>query len=148
MDPKGSDVVDRLAAALHGRLQRFVESWDPSVVLDPAAVDEADRLWEAVRPTDGNLQSVSVDVLTDLAYLHLVRYQVLPEVQGQDDLRTALHFFSGLVDRAPERVPDEVRSFLAASQLEPTDDAERLTDEGARAVRRVPAKPGTPRRWT
>jgi len=134
MNPKRRDVVDRLAAALHGRLQRFVESWDPSVVLDPAAIDEADRLWEAARPVDGNLQSLSVGILTDLAYLHLFRYEALPEVQGQDDLRKAVDFLSVLLDRAPERVPDQVRSLLAAAQLEPADEAERLTYEGVRAV--------------
>ena len=76
--------MDSMLAALSNRIREFLESQDPSLVLDPAALEEAARLREAVRPPDGDLRSVPVDVITVLAYLHLARYQVLPDGQDQE----------------------------------------------------------------
>jgi len=103
------------------------------VVLDPAALAEAARLWEAAQPADGDPQAVSVDALTALADLHFARHQALPDGQDQADLRAALGLFGMVADRASDRVTDKVRSFLAATQPEPPDDAERLTVTGASA---------------
>ncbi|MGO9081500.1 MAG: hypothetical protein ACLQDY_21080 [Streptosporangiaceae bacterium] len=68
-----------------------------------------------------------MDVLTTLAHLHLSRYQALPRGQDQDDLRKARALFGVLADRAPERVPDQVRVVLSDA------DAYQLATEGARA---------------
>jgi len=125
--------VDDLLASLNARIQRFAESGDPSVVLESAALDEAARLWEAAQPADVDTQAVSVDVIAALAYLHLARHEALPDEQDKDELRTALSLFGVLADRAPERVPDQIRSLLADTLSEPTDEAERLTLTGAEA---------------
>ena len=125
--------VVRLQAALEARVRRFTESGDPSEVLDPAALDEASRLWEAAQPAGGDLQAVSVDVLTVLAHLYLSRW-VLPEGQDQDDRRKAISLFGVLAGRAPERVPDQILSLLSAAQTEPVGDAQRLTTEGVSAL--------------
>src|SRR5690348_3910302 len=126
-------MVDRLLAALNGRIRRFAESGDPSVVLDPSALAEAAQLREAAQRADGDPQAISVDVLTALADLLFARHQALPDGQDQDDLRTALSLFGMVADRAPDRVPDHIRSLLAATQPEPPDDAEQLTVTGTRA---------------
>ena len=97
--------MDSMLAALSNRIREFLQSRDPSLVLDPAALEEAARLREAVRPPDGNLRSIPVDVITVLAYLHLARYQVLPDGQDQNDLNIALSHFRLLMDRAPEQSP-------------------------------------------
>ncbi len=125
--------MDDLLASLNARIQRFAESGDPSVVLESAALDEAARLWEAAQPADVDTQAVSVDVIAALAYLHLARHEALPDEQDKDELRTALSLFGVLADRAPERVPDQIRSLLADTLSEPTDEAERLTLTGAEA---------------
>ena len=125
--------MDHLLAALNARIRRFAESGDPSSVLDPAALDEAARLWEAAQPADGDTQAVSVDVIAVLAYLHLARHEAPHHEQDQDELPTALSLFGVLADRAPERVPDHVWSLLADTWSEPSDDAERLTATGSAA---------------
>ena len=112
------DDSGRLAA----RLRRFAESKDPSTVLDPAALDEASRLWDDAMSVAGDPQMVSVDVLTTLGYLHMYRYSVLPEGQEQDDLRKTLTFFGLLVDRAPERIPDQVVGSFVSAGLEALDE--------------------------
>ena len=65
------DRIDRLLAATQARLGRYTESRDPSEVLDPAVLDEADLLWEAAQGAAGDPQAVRVDVLVALGYLHL-----------------------------------------------------------------------------
>ena len=129
------DVVGRLLAALETRIRVFGESGDPSGMLDPTALDEASRLWDAARPADGGPRDVSLQVLMVLACFHLFRYQELPKGQDQTDLRTALSLFGVLIARTPELVPDQIRSVLAAAHghLEPVHDAKRLTAEGADA---------------
>ena len=127
-------MLDQLLATLNARIRRFAESGDPSVVLDPAALTEAAGLWEAAQqPADGDPHAMSVDVLRALADLHFARYQVLPDGQGQEDLRTALGLFAMVANRAPDRVPDHIRSLLAAAQPEPPDKAEQLAVTGANA---------------
>ena len=101
-------MTDRLLAALGTRFRRFTESGNPSVVLDPAALGETIRLRETAQPADDDPHGVPVDVLIALGYLHSSRYQALPEGHGQDDPRKALGFFSALMQRASERVPDDV----------------------------------------
>ena len=125
--------MDRLLAALRARIRRFAQSEDPSGVLDSAALIEADQLWKAAQPADGDPHSVSVDVLTVLAGLHYARYQALPGGEGQNDLRTALGLFGMLADRAPDQVPDQIRDLLAAASPESPSGAEHLTAKGAGA---------------
>jgi hypothetical protein len=114
-------------------MRQFARSGDASVVLDPAAPDEARRLREAVQPADGDQQGIPVDVLTTLAYLHLARYRVLPEGQDQEDLRESLALFGVLADRAPERVPGQVLSLISTAREEPASGGDRHTAAGARA---------------
>ena len=76
---------------------------------------------------------VSAEVVTVLAYLHLFRYEALPEGDNQADLQTALELFGTLMNVAPDVVPEHLRSRLSASVPESADDAERLTAEGTRA---------------
>ena len=118
------------------RLKSQIDKWiagDPSGVLDSAALDDARRLWEAAAPAGGDAQAVPVDVLMVLAYLHLARSQELPE-EDEEDFDIALEFFSALVERAPERVPDEIREFFERLGAE-TADANRLGAEGTRLLR-------------
>lgn len=105
-----ADDSERLAA----RLRRFSETQEPFVVLDPAALDEASRLWDAAMAEAGAPQMVSADSLTTLGYLHLFRYQVLPEGQNQDDLRKTLRLFGLLGHRAPELIPDQVADLFVS----------------------------------
>jgi tetratricopeptide (TPR) repeat protein len=124
---------DRLLTALEARLRRFAESGVQSAVLDPVALDQADELWQAAQPSGNDPRALPVEVLTVIAYLHLARFQALPEGQDQDDLRKALGLFSALMEQAPERVPDHIRSFLERSQQLHPGDAQRLTIQGANA---------------
>ena len=125
--------MDRLVAALDARIRGFSESGDPSGVLDPAALVEAARLWEAAQPADGDPHAVSVDVLTVLSGLYYARYQALSGGQGQHDLRTALGLFGMLADRAPGRIPDQVRDLLAGPRPESPGAPGQLTATGAGA---------------
>jgi hypothetical protein len=92
-------LVDHLLAKLEARIRRCAETGGPSVVLDPAALDEASQLWEATQPADRDPYSVPVDVLEVLANLHLSRCKVLPEGHNQADLQRALNLFSLLLVR-------------------------------------------------
>ena len=138
--------MNHLLAALEARSSGSPSQRIPPVVLDPVAMDEAGRLWEASQAPDGDLQAVSLDVLSVLALLHWIRYQVLPEGRDQDDLRMAVGFLGVLMDRAPEHVPDYVRSFFS-DQAKSAADAERLA---ARASERSAntSKPADARCWT
>ena len=115
-------------------MSRFSNSGDRSAVLDPAALEEAGWLWDAVRPADGDPQGVPVDVLTVLAYLHWARYQVLPEGQDQDDLRAAVFLFGGLAGRAPERVPKQGLSLISTAPRESPSDGARHAAAGGGAM--------------
>jgi hypothetical protein len=125
--------VDDLLTALTDRIQRFSETGDPSLVLDPAVLDEANLLADAVPSGEESSQSISVDALIVLGSLHLARYEVLPVGEDQDDLQRALQFFGLLLERAPERVPENIRSFLSIRKQEPSNDMERLAAEGVAA---------------
>lgn len=128
--------VVRMQAALDARVRRFAEFGDPSGVLEPAALAEADRLWAAAQPADRDPGGVPLDVVTVLAHLHWSRYQVLPQGLDQDDLRKALGMFSLVGDRAPERVPEEaMRLILSTLHALSAGDARKLAEEGARLFR-------------
>ncbi len=89
-----ASVIADLLAALSSRLQRFAESGDRAAVLDPAALAETVRLSEAVLSAGPDQDPVSLAALTAAAHLHLARYQLLPDGEDQDDLRSALSLFS------------------------------------------------------
>jgi tetratricopeptide (TPR) repeat protein len=121
-------MVDRLVAALVVRIRRFAESGDPSGVLDRTALAEADELWKAIQPADSRPQAVLMEVLTVLAFLHLLRYQLLAKSQGQGDLQTAFMIFGVLMEGDPRQVPEDVRNLLSAPPTEQTHDAEGSAD--------------------
>jgi hypothetical protein len=84
---RNRELADRLVAALNSRIAQFAGSGTLSTVLDPAALNKASRLREGALSADGDVRTVSADVLTVPACLHWSRYQVLPAGQDQDDLR-------------------------------------------------------------
>ena len=127
---RNSKLAGRLLAALKSRLQRFSES-DPSTVLDPAALYEASQLRETAASMNSVPQAMAIDILTALAYLHWRRYQVLPDGQDQDDLQAALATFALLTRLAPERIPDQVRDWLAAEPTGQFHSADQFTASGA-----------------
>jgi tetratricopeptide (TPR) repeat protein len=127
-------VTGSLMAVLDARIRRFTDSGDRAAVLDPVTVVEAGRLWETAVPPGGGSQAAPVDVLLILARLHTARYQAMPGSEGQPDLRMALGIVQLLDERAPERIPDGLREVLAASEPEPTPDAERASIEGFQAL--------------
>lgn len=124
--------MDRLQAALDARIQRYIATGDSSAVLDPAALDEVAQLWEATHSPGGVAPTVPLDVLTVLAYFHWSRYEALPEGQGGEDLEPACALFELLLERSPERVPDEIlRLSGTTSPPKRTDEPGWLIVEGA-----------------
>jgi len=132
----GKDTVDSLLAALASRIRGFTQSGDPSELLDPGALHEARKLWEAAQGTYPGSLGVPPDVLEVIAHLHLARYQVLPEGQGDPDGQTAISLFIMLMDQFPERLPEDVRKFFAAAptQSAAIDDTDRLIAAGNSAL--------------
>ena len=132
----GKDTVDSLLAALASRIRGFTQSGDPSELLDRGALHEARKLWEAAQGTYPGSLGVPPDVLEVIAHLHLARYQVLPEGQGDPDGQTAISLFIMLMDQFPERLPEDVRKFFAAAptQSAAIDDTDRLIAAGNSAL--------------
>src|ERR1017187_3648663 len=124
-------MVDRLLDVLEDRIRRFVESRDATAVLNPAALEQASQLWQAVQASAGSGQAVPVHALGVLAYLHLCRCWVLPERQRQEELRTAMGLCRMLADHAPKRVSDHFLSVLAETRL--VVEGDRVFDEYQRA---------------
>ena len=142
-------MVDRLLAALNDRIWQFMESGDPSVVLDPAALEEARRLREASRPQTvicgqfPSMSSRSWHICTWPATRCCLRGRT------KLDLKIALSYFSLLAERAPERVPGHIWESLARpGQKGPAmqgDSSQRVPGPGAVSAgrpRRVPGRGG------
>ena len=134
-------VDDHWTTALAARIRRLAESGDYTAVLDSSAIYEIVRLWEAIRPEEGNLDAIPLNSLTVLAYLHLLRYQLVP----QDDmsaLQTALSLLHALAVRAPQQVPYDIRQLLTAGHAESAKDAGRLATDWAPVLLRYrPTEP-------
>ena len=75
--------------AVRARLQRATTAQDKSPLLEPAALEEAQRLAEVLHDDDGDLEAMYL-----LGWLHWYRYQALPEGQGLQDLNTTIEMFT------------------------------------------------------
>jgi hypothetical protein len=80
---------EELLAAVEARLERVATTSDPSSVLDPEALREAEQLLQAGAGQPGGLQ-----VLDAVGWLYWYRYLALPEGQDQADLETAVRIFA------------------------------------------------------
>jgi tetratricopeptide (TPR) repeat protein len=129
-----TDVVALLKDTLDARLGRFARSGDPSELLNPAALDEANRLLDAAQHGGIGPEAIPLDVLTTLAALHLFRFRLLPDGQDEGDIQMTLAFYGLVAARAPELVPDEILSLLLTSREEPSADPAQLVAEGQRAI--------------
>ena len=123
------------------RIRRLAESGDYAAVLDSSATYEIAQLWEAVRSEEGNLDPIPLNSLAVLAYLHLLRYQLVPR-DDMSELQTALSLLRVLVVRAPHQVPYDIRQLLTAGRAESAEDAGRLAMDWAPVLLRYrPTEP-------
>ncbi|MFE9481264.1 CHAT domain-containing protein [Streptomyces spororaveus] len=99
---------EELLAAVQARLLHAQDEQDLSLLLDPAALVESERLTRLLDDQD-------VEGRYFLGWLHWNRYQVLPEGQGQEDLDTALAMFTFCFvhDISDEALPEQLLPLLA-----------------------------------
>ena len=92
---------DALLAKVRTRLDRFVATQDPAVVLAPAAVGEVRDLLKTV-----SNPATDLEIMATAGFLHWFRYQALPVGEDQEDLLAALMFFEPVYQAVPELVPE------------------------------------------
>ncbi|WP_432927352.1 hypothetical protein ACQPZZ_38720 [Microbispora sp. CA-135349] len=83
-------IREDLLQALQERLLRVSATGDPSLVLEQAALAQADQLVAATLHGD----EADLEVLHALGWLHWYRYLALPESQRDEDLDTSVGVFT------------------------------------------------------
>ncbi len=112
-----ADDVELLTCLIRDRVDVFLRTNDPDVLLDATAEAQARALLTAVEDSGG----VSPAVVQTLALLHLHRYRLLPPGQDGTDLDTAMRLFQALLPQAAELIPVEVRRFMAPHLADPAE---------------------------
>jgi hypothetical protein len=95
----------QLLASLEARVRLFDEEGIVDAVLDPIALVEAERLWSGMRLSEG----VELRVLQILALIRWHRYELLGDNAEQDDLSSAIWFFSHIRPVDPSFLPERIR---------------------------------------
>ena len=113
----------RLLAQLLARLERFSTNHDPSAVLEPEAVVEADALLETVSDPTADLEAIRV-----VGWLHWARYLALEPGDDQQDLAAALALFAPVYQARPDLLPDQVRAYFRREEAIAPNDHEALAD--------------------
>jgi hypothetical protein len=90
------------AGALAARIEEFERAADPQLVLEDAALDDAE---EAMRDCEGGPRDAAVWRL--IGVLHLARYRLGPE--GNDEAAVAGVFFAAVAVLDPEGLPARLR---------------------------------------
>lgn len=101
--------MDDMLQAIRARVDHFLATHDPSVLLSREAVDEANALWAA---TFGGAGEGTVKVAHALGMFAMGRAAVLPDGQDQDDARQAVRLFRMIAPLAPNLVPEQMRQYL------------------------------------
>ncbi|MGI5243005.1 CHAT domain-containing protein [Dactylosporangium sp. CA-139066] len=109
-----------LIVRLEGRLHRYVDRHDPSVLLDPRALREADALLQASAP-GGDLSGMDLRTANVLATFHWIRWASGSE-DPQRDLALTLALFSVVYAAAPDMVPESIAEALTAPDGDEPDD--------------------------
>ncbi len=104
---------DQLTEELLERYWTFLESRDTTVLLDAAVPVLARNLAETLWST--SYVEITPDVartLTALVAVHWTRSVLLPDGQGEDDLRACMRWSRVLLVVNPDLVPEPVRARL------------------------------------
>jgi tetratricopeptide (TPR) repeat protein len=100
---------DPLIDVLRARLYSYAKHADPSTVLDPVALEEADQLLSQATASSGR---ISYDVMDVVGWLRWCRFLETPGSQVDEDLLVATQMFASLVVAEPSRVPEELHEVL------------------------------------
>jgi tetratricopeptide (TPR) repeat protein len=103
---------DALLAKVRTRLDRFVATQDPAVVLATVAVGEVGDLLKTVPNPAADLE-----IMATAGFLHWFRYQALPVGEDQEDLLAALMFFEPVYRAVPEVVPEPLLVHLDPARI-------------------------------
>ncbi|MFF2517679.1 hypothetical protein [Streptomyces sp. NPDC058086] len=104
-----------LIDALWARIHTYAEQADPSLVLDPAALEEADQLLRQAAASNSRLP---YDVMEVVGWLRWCRYLERQGSQVGEDLQVAIQMFASLVVAEPGRVPQELHKVLMRGVIE------------------------------
>ena len=99
---------DRLLAAVMARLDRIKAARAPALVLEPGALDDAQRLAETLHDDDGDIEAHYV-----LGWFHWYRYLALPEGQCPDALENAIRALTPCFIADAEGLPETLLPVLA-----------------------------------
>ena len=99
---------DQLLAAVMARLDRIEAARDPALALEPGALDDAQRLDEALHDDDSDIEAHYV-----LGWFHWYRYLVLPEGQRHDALENAIRALTPCFIADAEGLPETLLPVLA-----------------------------------
>lgn len=105
---------DQLVKEVYDRISSAEQSKDLPELLDPALLDLAGEL---AATFDQDVPDVAAPPAALAAGMiiavHWSRYQLLPDGQDQDDLRSLLKWSALLIPVAPHLVPEPIRDYLA-----------------------------------
>ena len=101
---------DQLLRAVMARLDRIKAARDPALVLEPGALDDAQRLAEALRDDDGDLEACYV-----LGWFHWYRCLVLPQGRHYEALEEASRALTPCFIAGVEGLPEPLLSSLASN---------------------------------
>ena len=116
----------QLLEELQTLLSTAAQADDLQVLLSPQATALTQALWDSHDAPENDL-----DICHALGWWHWLRSQVLPEGEGQRDLRTALALLELVYLNEPEDIPEALRPHF--SQTTPTNHPDRpgfLSDLG------------------
>ncbi|MFI5915792.1 hypothetical protein [Dactylosporangium sp. NPDC051541] len=117
--------MDELLRAIRHRVDRFLVTHEPGLLLSREAVAEANALWSA---TFGGAGEGTVEVAHALGMFAMGRAAVLPDGQDQDDARQAVKLFRMIASHAPELVPEQMRQYIPLGARDVRERYERAAE--------------------
>jgi tetratricopeptide (TPR) repeat protein len=103
------DKADRLRRDVEDRIRRFLASGDRKVVLAAGAKRAAERLAKHAQSTFHGQPALNIDDAYVLGSYYWCRYLALPPEDRAAELEHCRLYFSGLINVAPDLIPDELR---------------------------------------